>query len=92
MRSPLHPLLGLLVVVIFAMAAGRLSAQEDSGRAKMGALEVTVYFATDGDPQAAGEKAREITPSLAARLRSEARLSFAQFALPPCPSLCVSQS
>lgn len=79
MRSPLHFLLGLLVAIIFAAAVDRVSAQEDPGRGKVGALEVTVYFATNGDPQAAGEKAQEIADSLKEKLSSEERLRFAHY-------------
>jgi hypothetical protein len=79
MRSPLHPFLGLLVAIILASAADRVFGQEDPGRAKVGGLEVTVYFATNGDPKAAGEKAQELVDSLAEKLGSEERLSFAHY-------------
>jgi hypothetical protein len=79
MRSPLHPCLGILVTLLIAWGAGRVSAQEDAGRTKVGALEVTVYFATNGDPKAAGEKAQEISEELRMRLSSEERLRFAHY-------------
>jgi hypothetical protein len=79
MRSPLHSFFGLLAVIIFAAAAGDVSAQEDPGRAKVGSLEVTVYFATNGDPQAAGDKAQEIADSLKGKLRGEERLRYTHY-------------
>lgn len=79
MRSFLQPTFGILLAVLVALGAGRAPAQEDSGRTKVGALEVTVYFATDADPKAAGEKAQEISEQLAARLRSEERLRFSHY-------------
>jgi len=79
MTSPLHPFLGLLAAIVFATAADRAFGQEDPGRSKVGSLEATVYFATNGDPKAAGEKAQEIGESLAEKLGSEERLSFAHY-------------
>lgn len=79
MRYYLQPSFRILLVALFALVAGRASAQDDTGRTKMGALEVTVYFATEGDPKAAGEKAEEISEQLAARLRSEERLRFSHY-------------
>ncbi len=76
MRSFLH--LSILFLAA-AMGAGRISAQEDSGRTKVGSIEVTVYFATNGDPAAAGEKAQPISADLTARLSSEERLKFANY-------------
>ena len=79
MRSTLQSFFGLLIALAIGLAAGRLSAQEDPGRAKVGSLVVTVYFATDGDPKAAGEKAQEISEDLRTRLSSEKKLRFAHY-------------
>lgn len=79
MRSPLNFLLGLFVAILCAAAVGRVSAQEDPGRAKVGTLQVTVYFATNGDPQAAGEKAQEINGALKDKLRGEEHLRFSHY-------------
>lgn len=66
-----------LALIAFALfPGGRASAVEDAGRAKVGKLEVTVYFATNGDPAAAGERAQEISAGIRDRLRSEDRLKF----------------
>lgn len=59
--------------------AGHAFAVEDAGRANVGELEVTVYFATNGDPAAAGERAQEIGRQLRTRLSSEQRLKFAHY-------------
>ena len=79
MRSNLHPLMGLIFAVLVAMTVGQASAQQDPGRAKVGALQVTVYFATNGDPGAAGEKAQEISASLKEKLGGEEHLRFAHY-------------
>ncbi|QTN33399.1 hypothetical protein HZ994_14100 [Akkermansiaceae bacterium] len=77
MKSFRHLSLGLLLALASLQAPAR--AQEDPGRAKVGQLEVTVYFATDGDPQAAGANAREISEELRARLISEEKLRFSHY-------------
>jgi hypothetical protein len=71
--------LSLLSAFVFASLQAPVRAQEDPGRAKVGQLEVTVYFATDGDPQAAGEKAQEISAELSTRLGNEEKLRFAHY-------------
>lgn len=76
MRSPLHPYLGFAVALITAILVGKAFGQEDAGRAKVGKLEVTVYFATNGDPAAAGERAQEIAVEIRDRLHSEEKLKF----------------
>lgn len=79
MRPALRFFPTLLTAVIFALVTHGLLAQEDAGRAKVGRLEVTVYFATNGDPNAAGEKAQEISETLKTRIRSEERLKFSHY-------------
>jgi hypothetical protein len=64
-----------LAMIACALFPGGLAcAVEDAGRAKVGKLEVTVYFATNGDPAAAGDRAQEIPAEIRARLRSEEKL------------------
>ena len=66
-----------LAMIACALFPGGLAcAVEDAGRAKVGKLEVTVYFATNGDPAAAGDRAQEIPAEIRARLRSEEKLKF----------------
>jgi hypothetical protein len=69
----------MIGAMVLASAAGRALAQEDPGRTKVGALQVTVYFATDGDPGAAGESAREVPEEVLAKLRVEDKLGFAHY-------------
>jgi hypothetical protein len=68
------PKLALAACVLFL--GGRAFAVEDAGRAKVGKLEVTVYFATNGDPAAAGDRAQGISEEIRDRLRSEEKLKF----------------
>jgi hypothetical protein len=59
--------------------AGRSVAQEDPGRAKVGVLEVTVYYATNGDPSAAGERAQEISADTRERMEKVEHLKFSHY-------------
>jgi len=79
MRSLRHLSFGILSALVSTSLAAPVSAQEDPGRAKVGELVVSVYFATDGDPKEAGEKAQEISGDLRTRLSSEEKLRFAHY-------------
>lgn len=79
MRLCLPPFSYLLVMVLFAFSSAKSLAQDDPGQTKIGQLEVTVYFATDGDPAAAGERAAQISDETIARLQSEEKLSFSHY-------------
>ncbi|MGJ8643163.1 MAG: hypothetical protein ACSHX9_07125 [Luteolibacter sp.] len=79
MKTKLHPIFGLLVALFLALSAGRVFGQADPGRTKIGKLAVTVYFATDGDPAAAGERAAEVSEKTIQRLQSEEPLEFAHY-------------
>ena len=79
MRSPFLPYLWLAGVILVSLLAGKALAQEDPGKAKIGKIEVTVYFATDGDPEAAGERAEEVSTSTRERLQRESRLKFSHY-------------
>lgn len=68
----------LFSILICALPA-HVCGQSDPGRAELAELETTVYFATDGDPAAAGPKAEPISEHLEKRLRSEARLRFSHY-------------
>lgn len=69
-----------LPCALFALiSAGALLAQEDPGRTKTGMLDVTVFFATDGDPNAAGEKAEEISDETRTNLENHKHLQFAHY-------------
>ena len=53
--------------------------QEDPGKAMMGRVGVTVYFATDGDPEVAGPKKADLSQETELRLRGEERLRFTHY-------------
>jgi hypothetical protein len=57
------------------------SGLEDPGKNRIGLVSVKVYHATDGDPDAAGQKATEIPAATAERLRREERLRFKSYRL-----------
>jgi hypothetical protein len=66
------------VFLASALAAAAL-ALEDPGREKIGLVRVTVYHATDGDPQVAGDKALPVAAKVVERLRREERLRFKHY-------------
>lgn len=57
------------------------TAQEDPGKTVLGKVNVTVYYATDGDAAAAGPKATELDKVLEKRLRNEEKLRFKHYRL-----------
>lgn len=71
----------LLVFILFSILGkgGTVSAQEDPGRTKIGKVQVTVYFATNADPKAAGDRAEEISTEIKSQLQSESRLKFSHY-------------
>ncbi len=73
-RLQLFPL--LCVALFLAPMVRVASAQEDPGRGRIGEMVVTVYFATNEDPEAAGEKAQEVSEATKQRLQGEERLKF----------------
>jgi hypothetical protein len=70
-----------IIACLGLAAAGMACGQEDPGKAKIGLVRVTVYYATNGDPKAAGAKARPVTQETADRLRKEERLRFKNYRL-----------
>ena len=79
MRSFFRPFLSLLITSVISHQADNAIAQEDPGRAEVGALEVTVYYATDADPSAAGERAQKISKETEERLMKAEYLKFAHY-------------
>lgn len=59
--------------------SGQALAIEDTGRSTVGKLEVKVYFATNGDPAAAGERAQLLAEETRAKLSSEDKLKFIHY-------------
>lgn len=74
-----HSLSFLLAALFLYIAAYDSRAQDDPGRGRIGEVEVTVYFATDGDPGAAGKKAQEVSEATKLRLQREERLRFSHY-------------
>lgn len=64
------------VIALVVISSSLLFAQEDSGGAKIGTLNVTVYYATDGDPAAAGERAQPISETTKTSLSATEGLKF----------------
>jgi hypothetical protein len=56
-------------------------AQDDPGKANMGQVSVTVYYATNADPDAAGAKAAMVSQETQKRLRAEQHLNFKNYRL-----------
>jgi hypothetical protein len=59
--------------------AGPAFCQDDPGRANIGRVGVTVYYATNGDPKVAGKKTAAVSADLEKRLRGEQRLRFKSY-------------
>lgn len=67
-------------VMLAALAfSGVVKAQDDPGRANIGRVSVTVYYATDGDPKAAGDGKKTVSKETETRLRGEKQLSFKSY-------------
>lgn len=63
------------------LVTGNLSfSQEDPGKAVIGRVSVTVYYGTDGDLKQVGEKPALVNKATEARMRSESRLRFKNYA------------
>ena len=79
MRSLPGSFAGLWVVLFLALTAIPTFGQSDPGRTAIGKLEVTVFFATNGDAEAAGERAEEVSQETITRLQSEEQLNFSHY-------------
>jgi hypothetical protein len=64
---------------LWVLLAGSAAAQTDPGKDVIGTVTVIVYHATNGDPAAAGERAKPVDAETAARLGREERLKFAKY-------------
>lgn len=71
--------ISMAVVGFFSLLAGSACAQTDPGKATMGQVDFTVYYATDGDPKAAGTKISAVEKETEARLQGEERLRFKSY-------------
>ncbi|MEX1049419.1 MAG: hypothetical protein WED15_07820 [Akkermansiaceae bacterium] len=72
---------GLCLAAFLALLAGTAYAEDDPGKAKIGKVNVTVYHATNGDPQVAGARAGAVDNQTITRLRSDERLNFKEYRL-----------
>lgn len=71
----------LTACLLSLVSTASLQAQDDPGKAVVGRVSVSVYYATDGDPAAAGERAAEAAPEVVSSLRGEERLRFSHYRL-----------
>jgi len=74
-----QPTIYFYVIALIGLFAIPAFSQEDPGKAVMGRVSVTVYFAINGDPQAAGAKKAELSKETEMRLRGEERLRFTNY-------------
>jgi hypothetical protein len=72
-----HSFFRLLLAALWSMYFA--SAQQDSGRTRIGEITVRVYFATNANPADAGTRAEEIDQKIAVQLRSSEHLHFAHY-------------
>ena len=68
-----------LFAIALVITSTCLHAQEDPGAAKIGTLDVTVYYATNADPSAAGERAEKISATTKASLSATEGLRFTHY-------------
>ena len=69
----------LIAALLFLATQGGLQAIEDPGRTRIAELRVTVYHATDGDPNAAGPRALPVPHMTSSRFSSEECLRFKHY-------------
>lgn len=67
-----------LLVGLFGLG-GLLAGPEDAGLEPIGRIGVTLVFGTNGDPAAAGQRARPLAGEVAARLQKSAALNFSNY-------------
>ncbi len=70
-------MLGLLAA--FGAVSSPAFAQNDPGKAAIAQVGVTVYYATDGDPTAAGPRTVPVSDTDETRLRGEEQLRFKHY-------------
>lgn len=80
MMNRRHWMLSAMAATV-AMLSGYAGAQDDPGRASVGRVSVAVYYATDGDAKAAGEKTVAVSKETETLLRAEERLRFKSYRL-----------
>jgi hypothetical protein len=84
---------GLWLALCFLMAAPfHASAEKDPGRSKVGTLSVTVFYATNGDPNAAGDKPVEVDPEMRKKLSATSELRFTHYRIMGTESKTIFRS
>ncbi len=68
---------GLSLALVLAIHA--FGQEADPGKEVVGTIVVRVIHATDGDPAAAGDKAKVVSKAVSERLQSEERLKFKHY-------------
>jgi len=69
----------LLISLLAWAGAGLALGQSDPGKDPIGTVKVIVYYGTNGDPAAAGPRAKAVPPEMAARLAREEKLKFSKY-------------
>lgn len=69
----------LACIVLGCLSTIPCQAQQDPGKAVLGQVNVRVYFATNGDVKASGDKAVKLPDDEATRLRREERLRYTHY-------------
>lgn len=78
--NSIHSLLRCLSAIAFLVfSAESLCAQEDPGKREIGSLNVTVYYGTNGDPAAAGERTGKISETTKTSLSANEGLRFTHY-------------
>lgn len=71
-----------LVILVALFACFQIQAMgQDVGKESVGKLKVSLYFATNGDPSAAGDKAKKVDDALVAKFSSSSALKFKHYLL-----------
>lgn len=76
-----HCLLSAVAAVAVLIYPTTAPAQDDPGKTKIGNVAVSVYYATNGDPEIAGAKTATIDKDTEKRLRGEEKLRFKHYRL-----------
>lgn len=79
MKSAILPFLGFLVTFVIGISPGISVGQEDPGREEVGNLLVTVYYATNDDPAAAGKRSEKVARNIVEKLRKLEHLKFSHY-------------
>jgi hypothetical protein len=74
-RSSMRWAVGIALALFSSLAFS----QEDPGKAVLGHVSVTVYYATNGDPVVAGKKTAAVSAVTEKRLRGAERLRFKNY-------------